>query len=301
MAYLAEAMVVRELCSAHRIEHVHVHFGTNPTTVAMLCRIMGGPPYSFTAHGPEEFERPGELAIAEKAAHASCVVCVTEHGLERMRDICGSDRTARIILCRSGVSELFLRAPPFPAPAEPVLVFVGRLAEQKQPVPLLRSFARCVERVPGARLRMIGDGPLRGHVEQAVLSLGLGASVTIHGWRDEAAVLAAMQSSRAVVLASCAEGLPAVVMEAGAAGRPSIATDVGGVGELVRDGDTGWLVRPGDEEALANAMTECLLATLEDIERRGAAARLLVLARHDVREQTRRLVMGWQARPAELC
>ena len=57
LAYLAEACAVLNWFSEQGITHVHAHFGTNSTTVAMLCRVLGGPTYSFTVHGPEEFDK----------------------------------------------------------------------------------------------------------------------------------------------------------------------------------------------------------------------------------------------------
>ena len=60
--------------SSRRIEHVHAHFGTNSTTIAMLCRLLGGPSFSFTVHGPEEFDKPEFLHLGEKIERAAFVV-----------------------------------------------------------------------------------------------------------------------------------------------------------------------------------------------------------------------------------
>ncbi|HEV3027564.1 MAG TPA: colanic acid biosynthesis glycosyltransferase WcaL, partial [Planctomycetota bacterium] len=57
LAYLAEACRLRRWLWRESVSHLHAHFGTNPAAVALLCRILGGPPYSFTVHGPEEFDR----------------------------------------------------------------------------------------------------------------------------------------------------------------------------------------------------------------------------------------------------
>lgn len=68
LAYLAEACVLLGWFSDSGVAHVHAHFGTNSTTVAMLCRALGGPPYSFTIHGPEEFDKVKALALVEKSS-----------------------------------------------------------------------------------------------------------------------------------------------------------------------------------------------------------------------------------------
>ena len=65
-AYLAEACVLRAWTKSDSIAHLHVHFGSNSAAVALLCRLLGGPPYSFTVHGPEEFDRPAALGLRTK-------------------------------------------------------------------------------------------------------------------------------------------------------------------------------------------------------------------------------------------
>ena len=88
---------------------------------------------------------------------------------------------------------------------------------------------------------------------------------------------------------SFAEGLPMVVMEAMAAGRPVIATYVAGIPELVRPGETGWLVPAGDAAALADAMRELATAPRERLEAMGRAGRARALRRHDVDREAARL------------
>ena len=77
MIYLAEACYVLRWSGKHHISHIHVHFGTNGVTVALLCRTLGGPKYSFTIHGPDEFDAPRQYCLREKVAGASFVVAIT--------------------------------------------------------------------------------------------------------------------------------------------------------------------------------------------------------------------------------
>ena len=88
--YLAEACVLLRWWRRSRIEHVHVHFGTNGTAVALLCRLLGGPTYSFTVHGPEEFDRPIGLRLGEKIAHARFVVAISHFGRSQLLRWCAS-------------------------------------------------------------------------------------------------------------------------------------------------------------------------------------------------------------------
>jgi glycosyltransferase involved in cell wall biosynthesis len=95
--------------------------------------------------------------------------------------------------------------------------------------------------------------------------------------------------SRALVLASFAEGLPVVIMEAMALRRPVLSTYVAGIPELVIHGQNGWLFPAGDVEQLADAMQACLAASAADLETMGVAARTRALARHDIDVEASRL------------
>ena len=82
--YLAEAARLRRLLADGCAGHLHAHFGTNSTDVAMLCRILGGPAYSFTVHGPEEFDRATVLALDEKIARSKFVAGVSSFGRSQL-------------------------------------------------------------------------------------------------------------------------------------------------------------------------------------------------------------------------
>src|SRR5580704_839493 len=77
VAYFIEACIVARWLEQGQIEHVHAHFGTNATTVAMLAKQLSDISYSFTVHGPEEFDRPKRLALREKMQNASFVVAIS--------------------------------------------------------------------------------------------------------------------------------------------------------------------------------------------------------------------------------
>ena len=80
LAYLAEACLLRRWADRDGVEHIHVHFGTNPATVALLCRMLGGPSYSLTVHGPNEFDDPAGFALGEKVHHAAFAVAISSFG-----------------------------------------------------------------------------------------------------------------------------------------------------------------------------------------------------------------------------
>jgi glycosyltransferase involved in cell wall biosynthesis len=186
---------------------------------------------------------------------------------------------------RCGVDRAVLDRPRRPAPDEPRLVSIGRLDVQKGQQLLLEALAR----VPAAQLTLIGDGPLRGALEDSARRLGVSDRVRFTGWLGAGEVVTEIERARALVMASLAEGLPIVLMEALALGRPAVATDVGAVSELVEPGETGWLVPAGAVAPLAEAMQAAATAPAAELERLGTAGAVRVRAQHDAAREAARL------------
>lgn len=159
-------------------------------------------------------------------------------------------------------------------PAEaPLMATVGRLTEQKGLLYLLQAMVLLRERLPEARLLIVGDAQDgREECKRELLrsweTLGLGDSVLFTGVRSD--VPAVMQAIDLFVMASLWEGFGLVFLEAMAAGRPIVATRVSAVPEVVQEGVTGLLVPPRDPKALAGAMLE-LLANPERARQMGSA------------------------------
>jgi len=289
LAYLAEACLVLRWVRASGASHVHAHFGTNAAEVAMLVRLLGGPGYSFTVHGPEEFDRPEALSLRELIRHAAFVVAVSSYGRSQLMRWAGAADWPKIEVVHCGVDESFHSAPAVPIPAAPRLVCVGRLCEQKGQLLLVEAVARLAARGVAVELVLAGDGEMRADVEQAVARHRLQQAVRITGWIGGERVREEILAARALVLPSFAEGLPVVIMEALALRRPVISTYVAGIPELVRDGVEGWLVPAGDVEALAQAMGCVLAAPVDALARCGEAGRERVLARHSVQAEAAKL------------
>jgi glycosyltransferase involved in cell wall biosynthesis len=134
------------------------------------------------------------------------------------------------------------------------LVFAGRLGPQKALGTLLQALVD----VPDARLVVAGDGPEREPLEGLARTLELDGRVSFLGAVSRDRVLRLFGAADACVLPSAWENLPHTVVEALAVGCPVIATSVGGVPEVVRDGENGLLVPPGDPGALASAIARLL-------------------------------------------
>jgi colanic acid/amylovoran biosynthesis glycosyltransferase len=283
LVYFAEACLLADWLKACGAEFVHVHFGTNAAEVAMLARTLGAPPFSFTAHGPEEFDKPEALGLARKIGSAAFVVAISSFGRSQLSRWVPSTTWPAIQVVHCGLESDFFVPTGTLAPSRTNhLICVGRLCEQKGQLLLVEAAARLLVEGVEFQLVLAGDGEMRAEIEQSIARHGLGERIRITGWISSDQVRAELMNARALVLPSFAEGLPVVIMEAMAIGRPVISTWIAGIPELVRDGVDGWLVPAGDVDAVAGAMRSCLAASEEALAAMGRAARERVAARHHV-------------------
>lgn len=280
LMYVGEAAVL--LRAARGCDHIHANFG-NATSIAIMCRVLGGPPVSLRVHGPEEFESFTPAEWAWKLRHAAFVAPISEHGSQRVRALVHAHHHHKVQTLRCGVDAMFASDAGRPGlPAGLRLVCVARLEPRKGHEVLLQAMALLQRDGLPVSLRLVGDGSLRAHLEQRGRELLQPGTVVFAGWLDGAGVGEAMGAARVVVLPSFAEGLPIVLMEAFAADRVAVATSVAGVPELVMPGHTGWLVEPGDAPALAMALKAALLSPDRVLMQMAAAGQERVRERHAV-------------------
>lgn len=293
VAYLMQAAALRRAAAKAGIDHIHCHYCTNTAAVAMLCRLIGGPRYSFTVHGPDELvDLPG-VGIRAKIGHAHAVVAITDYCRRRLAEHVDAATAKRIHIVHCG-----LKLEDFPdtagPPAGSTLVCVGRLCPQKGQVHIPAAVAAVRDRFPDLRVVLIGDGESRAAVEAEVARHGVGDRVTLAGWASNDTVRATLRDARALLLPSYAEGLPIVIMEAFALRRPALTTTIAGIPELV-DASCGWLVPPGDHEALVAALTDAMAADETRLAAMGAEGRARVAERHDLARIAPQLLALFQA------
>ncbi len=289
LVYLAEACLLVEWLRKEHVAHLHAHFGTNSAAVAMLARLLGGPSYSLTIHGPEEFDQPQALGLREKVAHSAFTAAISEFGRSQLYRWCDPRDWHKLHIIRCGVDAAFLQAPPKPPPRAPKLVSVARLSPEKGQLTMIDALGLLADRRIEFTLVLIGDGPFRAAIEQRIRERGVQDRVRLTGWCDAAAVRDAMLDARALVVPSFAEGLPVVIMEALALGRPVVATSIAGIPELVKAGRTGWLVPPGSVSALAAAIQEALSLDMEILTKMGVEGAEIAAARHDAASEAAHL------------
>ena len=296
LMYFIEACTLADWLEEEGVEHVHAHFGTNSTEVAMLAHLLGGPRYSFTVHGPEEFDKPRFLHLTRKMHDAAFVVAISSYGRSQLWRWLPGREWNKVAVVHCALEGSFFQArDSVTAQPAPRLVNVGRLCAQKGQLLLVEAAALLKQDGVAFELVLAGDGEMREAIEAAIARHQLGDSVRITGWVDSATVRREMLEARALVLPSFAEGLPVVIMEAMAVGRPVVTTRIAGIPELVREGVDGWLVPPGDIVELKRAMQECLQASPERLLEMGRAANERVRQRHDADVEATKLKALFEA------
>ena len=253
----------------------------------LSARLIGVVAAAF-AHDPitvvtERTARPlvttagsGFYLLLEKYAMRRASVVVTNSEAGRRFLLSRGIRSEKIRVIYNGVEALRIR-PKTPAdeirasigfgPAQPVVGMIARLAPEKDPLMFVRAGRRALRRRPELRFVLVGDGPLRDSVRDAVRAAA-GEEVILTGYRENVADW--LQIMDVVVLTSSrVEGCSNSILEAMALGKPVIATRVGGNRELIQDGVNGLLVRPRDPDALADAIERLFLD--EPLRRRLAA------------------------------
>ena len=280
--YLAEACVLARWLRQAQVSHLHAHFGTNPAEVAMLAGVLSGLPYSFTAHGSEETDKPQFIGLPEKIRRAAFVVAVSSYGRAQLYRWCRLDDWPKIHVVHCGLDRSFFEGVTVQPVSTSRLVCVGRLCAEKGQLLLLQAVRRLKDEGVTCELVLAGDGELRQAVESLAAELGIDSQIRITGWITTQQVREEILQSRALVLPSLAEGLPVVLMEAMSLGRPVVSTYVAGVPELVLDGECGWLAPAGDVGALAQTLRECLNSTPERLLAMGLAAHERAISRHDI-------------------
>lgn len=289
LAYFAEACALLQIARARGIGHVHVHFGTNPATVALIASRLGPLSFSMTVHGPDEFDAPVALDLRGKIAAARFVVAVSSFGRSQLMRWSAPGDWSKLHVVRCGVTDRFQVSPSADVAGlrSSRLVCVARLSAQKG-LPLLIEAAAILAHTDAFCLRIVGDGELRPEIEAAIKARGLTGKVQLVGWASVEEVRRELLAARALVLPSFAEGLPVVLMEALALGRPVIATAIAGIPELV-DAQTGWLVPAGSVDALVEAMRSALHSNVAALDAMATEGRARVRRAHDVDRNAGRL------------
>jgi glycosyltransferase involved in cell wall biosynthesis len=269
----------------HDISILHAH-DLKSDLVAWLSGRLAGIPAITTAHGFTGESRKAQMydALDARLLSRLDLVLVVSAAMRRQFESRGLP-PEKLRTVRNGIvldawpfgfrSGKIRREREFGAD-ELIVGHVGRLSLEKGQRALVSVFRSILDRVPSARLVLVGEGPDESILREMVSQLGLSGRVFLLGHRPD--IKEIFGDLDLLVLSSSTEGLPNVVLEAMATGVPVVATAVGGTSELVLDGQTGLLVPAGDAAALEHAVVEAL------VNRAAAAQRAIAARAHVERE-----------------
>ncbi len=293
--YFLEAGVVADDLIERDIDHLHAHFGDVATSVAMLAGALAGRPYSFTLHGPGVFFDANVWELGTKVEQSAFVSCISWFARSQAQLLSSEEAASKLHIVHCGVDPSHYGSPSTgddsdrSSDDQPLrLAFVARLDHVKGLTILIDALAATRAAGHDVRLTVAGDGPKRSHFERHAKRAGVAEAVTFTGYLGQDGVAEVLAAADAFVLPSFAEGVPVSLMEACASGLPVVATQVGGVSELVVDGETGFIVPPGDVVALADRIVE-LSSDPSLRERLGTAGRQRVIDHFDSTVEARRL------------
>jgi len=287
--YLVEALRLVTEMRARGLRHVHVHFANNGADIARLAVALGngsrgqrqdaGPrwTWSFSMHGPTEFETPQAHGLAAKTRAAAFVACISRYAVRQLAPHLPETDRAKLAIVHMGVDpdrfpgSADVRTGRSPGPLR--VLFVGRLVQEKGPDVLLRALARLT--VP-FRARIVGAGPLGHHLRTLAEQLGITDRVEFPGGLGQGALPGLYAWADVFCLPSHREGVPVVLMEAMATELPVVTTSIAGIPELVTDRVSGRLLAPGDPSAVATVLDE-LARDASQRRSLGRAGRQVVL------------------------
>lgn len=249
---LAAARLLRRCILGNRVDVVHAHTAHAVALAALATRRT---PARMVLTRRTGFRLRSNPFTRWKYRRADAVIAIS--GRVERSLVEGGVHPALIEVIPSGVPldrqvDRSARAEFGVPDSTPLVVMVGALTHEKDPISFVRAVAAARDRVPVLRALLVGDGPLRGDVQTEVGRLGLTDVLRLTGQRDDADALIA--SSDIVALSSTEEGLGSVLLDAMAFGRPVAATAAGGIPEVVVHDETGLLVEPGDSHALGYAI-----------------------------------------------
>ncbi|MGZ4287817.1 MAG: glycosyltransferase family 4 protein [Solirubrobacteraceae bacterium] len=283
--YFVEAIVLWDRLRSQQIKHVHAHFANVATAVSLLVAHFGGEgwSWSFTMHGPTEFDDVTRYALAEKVRRARFVACIGDYCRSQLMKLVEAEQWAKLEIVHCGIDPSAYEVSDRDHSSGPLeLLCVGRLVADKGQGVLLDALAALRREGLDVRATFAGDGPERAALEHRAARLGIAADVTFEGHVSQDRLRRLYAAADVFCLPSFAEGVPVVLMEAMAAGLPVVSTRVMGIPELVEDGVSGELVAPGRPDSLAAAIRK-LTAEPERRAAFGRAGRARVVAQYDVR------------------
>lgn len=273
------ALYFADLFKARGFTHFHVHFANRAAQTGLFIKAISGLTYSVSTHGQDYMVDLGnDDLLREICREAEFVANETEWSTNELRKLC-PDFPEKMVRVFNGMDLAnFSEAVAGTKNGVPRIVSIGRLIEFKGFHHLVAACAKLRDRAVPFTCDIIGEGPWRAQLGQAVDAAKLGGCVRLLGALPQEEVFRHISTSDVFTLPcildrnGASDVFPTVILEAMASARPVVSTRIAGVPEQVVDGETGFICRPGDEAGLAEAL-EKLLRSPEMRLRFGEAGR----------------------------
>jgi glycosyltransferase involved in cell wall biosynthesis len=301
--FLLAAWVARE-GERRGVRHFHAHFASGPARLAKFASLLGGAPFSFTAHAKDLYwaghQHGRNHKLKKRVRLAAFVASISDCNRRFIEGLGFKVPRRRLVTIYNGLDleEWRWERPagrPLVAEDPPLLLAVGRLVEKKGFHDLVEACARLRERGVAFRCVIAGAGPQRPSLEAHVRAQGLEPWVELPGPVPQDRLRALFRRAAALVQPSLVgadgdrDGIPTVILEAMALGLPVVATPVSGIGEAITHGESGLLSPPRDPGGLAEAI-RAVLADEGLCARLSAAARARMEERFDLRRNAEELL-----------
>jgi len=287
------------------ITHLHAHFASLAGRIAWIASRLSGVPYTLTTHAKDIYHESVDPAwLRTVCCGADRVVAISRFNEAHLHRVLRGTG-ARVSL---QYNALDLDRFPYRQQATRLVqsgdralkvAAVGRLVPKKGFSDLITAAHMALQAGTKLEVRIAGEGELYGELATQIEQLGLSGRIHLLGPKTQNEVRQLLEDSD-VFVAPCIratdgniDGLPTVILEAMATGIPVIATAVSGLPEVVRDGDTGILLEPGDTVALAGTLRDFAHGRV-DTERLASHARRLIEEQFDSRIQAR-VLAGWES------
>ncbi len=262
---LLQAAVIACMARAQGVDHLHAHFGSDATSVAMLAGRLSGLPFSFTAHAKDIFHSSVNLdLLREKIREAQFVVTVSDFNRAHLLQLTGESCAEKIVRVYNGIDLDRFKPKPAASCGPDLILAVGRLQEKKGFHHLITACRLLADQEKDFRCEIVGDGPEEKSLTEAIREFGLGECVKLAGPQPQEKLVESFRRATIFVLPCVIGGngdrdaLPTALLEAMAAGLPVVSTRLVGIPEIIEHGKSGLLVPPGDADQLSRAILEIL-------------------------------------------
>ena len=275
------------------ISHIHAHYATHPAFVAWAINQLTGFPYSLTVHAHDIFvDKP---MLATKLRNATFIASISEFNRDYLIKLLGPWVREKIRIVRCGIDPAYYSYGKNISDDKQLdIISVGSLQPYKGFIFLIEACAQLRDLGIPFQCRIVGGGDLRPMLEQAIEKNKLEELVKLVGPRTQDEVSQLLPTANCYVQPSIItssgkmEGIPVALMEAMVSGVPVIATSISGIPELVKEGDTGWLVPPEDVHALVGAL-EKVFGNHAEARKRAERGRKWVLEEFELATNVRKL------------